>query len=267
MSESQHPALRFVGPLKELAEGRTEPDAWLAWWAAHADEVEAVCPRGWFLKLKPKQVEQGASGATHFSQLGACEVLEKLKVPFERSDRYARARQEDFQRFLAAEEATKKARAHQFEPIFDALAKFFPKFARFLKNRARDIDRLEEPASPQEIAEVEQALGAPLPQAYTRLLQCTRALSLDGLYMGLDQVHRHLAVAGKPSQGAETICIGEYWLEGDGDQVLVAYNPHPMPDPPVYYYAHGAGTTTARRLAASVTKWIESLPKSPVFRK
>ena len=266
MSESQHPALRFVAPLKDLAEGRTEPDAWLAWWAAHADEVEAACPRGWFLKLKPKQVEQGAHGATHFSQQGAFDVLGKLNVAFVRSDRYLKAWQRELQQVIAAEKTKREARGEQFEPVFAALAKPFPKIARFLKTRVGDIDRLDGPASEQEVTTVEQSLGAPLPEVYRSFLRCTKRLSIDGLALGLEEISRDVVVVDQQPQ-KKTIRIGEYWLEGDGDQVLLAYNVNPATDPPVYYYAHAARTNTAREIAPSVSAWIESLPKSPLFRE
>jgi len=40
-------------------------------------------------------------------------------------------------------------------------------------------------------------------------------------------------------------------LEGDGDQVLMECRSNPEPDPAVFYYDHGAGIDTARKLAAS----------------
>lgn len=267
MSESQHPIIRFAGTLKELAEGRMEPDDWLAWWKEHTDEVEAACPRGWFLKLKPMQVNSGANRAAFISQDGACAILESLGLSFVRSNRYQIAWNEDFQKFYAAEKDRKELRAKQIAPRLLALAGTFPKFARFLKKQANEIDQIEEPASEHEIVATEQSLGMPLPHAYKLFLECTRALSLDGLSIGLEQVFRHPAVIGGEPQTMETICIAEYWLEGDGDQVLVPYSVERTEDLPVYYYAHSAGTNIARELGSSITAWIESLPRSPLFRQ
>lgn len=266
MSESTHPALRFADPLKDLAEGRTEPEAWLAWWAAHAAEVEAACPRGWFLKLKPKQVEQSVQGAANLSQQGACEVLGKLNIAFVRSDRYLKAWQGELQQFIATEKAKREARAEQFEPVFTALARLFPKLARFLKTRVGDIQRLDGPASEQDLAAVELSLGAPLPEVYRSFLRCTKGLHMEGLALGLSEISEDVVVLDRQPQ-TKTIRIGEYWLEADGDQVLLAYSISPAADPPVYYYAHEARKNTAREIAPSISEWIESLPKSPLFRE
>jgi len=267
MEDTSHPAFQFVEPLKDLAEGRLEPDAWLAWWTAHAAEVEAACPRGWFLKLKPTQLGSGANRAAAISQEGACRVLESLQVSFQRSDRYQRAWEADFDQFCAAQETRKQLRAEQYEPGLSSLGDSFPKFARFLKKRVGDIDRLEGPASESEIEMIEEGLGVPLPAVFKQFLRCTKALSLDALTLGLDQIRRHPALIDDPPSGKETICIGEYWLDADGDQVLLEYCTQPVRDPVVYYYGHSAGTRTARKLAATFSGWIEALPRSPALRE
>jgi hypothetical protein len=249
----------------DLVEGRMQPEDWLAWWAAHASEVEVACPRGWFLKLKPMGANSDVNGATLHSQQGACSVLQSLKVPFVASDRYHKAWQEDFQRFRAAEDARRKLRAKESAPRLTALADAFPKFARFLKKRASDIDTLQDPASAEEIAAIEVSVGMPLSGAYKQFLQCTRGLRYDCLAVGLDQVYRHPAFIGEQPHAREAICIAEFSLEADGDQVLLEYNSQPVDDAPVYYYAHSTGTV--RELASSLTAWLESLPRSAAFRK
>jgi hypothetical protein len=271
MDQSGNPILLFAGPLTDLAEGRLAPADWLAWWSVHARNVESACFRisnpGWFLKLEPSKSDLGANGVTLISQRGACEILEALKLPFVRSDRYQQGWKEDFEKFRAAEKARKQLLVKQFEPRFSALAVSFPKFARFLKKRASDIDRLEEPATGQEILSVEKSLGVPLPIACKHFFGSTKNLGLDGFSIGLENVFQHSAVIDGQPLETKTICIAEYWLEADGDQVLVAQSPQPPDDPPVYYYAHSARENKTRKLAPSFIGWIESLPRSPVFRK
>ena len=92
----------FTEPLKALAEGRTEPDSWLAWWAAHEAAVTAACPRGWLLRLLPRgggpDDPLWTSRAVATSQAGACYVLDKLGVPATRSARYTETYQAEFAR-------------------------------------------------------------------------------------------------------------------------------------------------------------------------
>jgi hypothetical protein len=254
--------MRFADTLKDLAEGRMDPDAWIGWWDENAAEVEAVCPRGCFLKLKPRRPGPlGANEVALGSQGGACSILEALKLPFVRSDRYQIAWNEDFQRFCAAEKERKRLRIKELEPRLKSLEGLFPKFARFLRRRAGDVDQIDEPATDSEISAIENALGVPLPQTFKQLLNVTRELHMNALSLGVEQVFRHPAEVGGPTG---SICIADYWLEADGDQVLVEYRPDPLPDPPVFYYAHEQGS--ARPLASRLTEWIESLSRSPIFR-
>ncbi len=269
MNEAQHPALRFADRFKDLAEGRVEPADWIAWWQAHAREVEAACPRGWFLRLKTSVDRNGfgINDVTWSCQEGAIYVLLALNVPFTRSDRYKAAREDEVQRFLADAKSRKAARAKQLTPRLAALAEIFPKFARFLKKHADDIDELDDPATEQEVEAVENSLGIPLPATCKQFLRCTKSLRLDGFAIGLAQIFRHPAVIHSGGAESPTICVADYWLESDGDQVLCPYASSPSEDPPAYYYAHSAGTNTARELAPSFSTWIESLPRSPVFKR
>jgi hypothetical protein len=264
-----HPAMRFADRLKDLAEGRVEPEDWLAWWETNSADVEAACPRGWFLRLKVSANKSGFGiyDTVWGSQEGAIYILEALKVPFQRSDRYKNAREQEVQRFLAASKARKQERAKRFSPRLAAFGTVFPKFARFLKKVADDIDDIDEPASALEIEAAEKAIGIRLPEKYKEFLGCTKRLSLDGVSIGLDQVFNHPALIDSQSGPVPAICIAEYWLESDGDQVLVECSVSPSQDPPVYYYGHGAGKNLARPLAPSFSAWIESLPKSPVFKR
>lgn len=271
MAEFENPMFRFAGVLTDLAEGRLAPTAWVVWWGAHAHEVEAACLQlskpGWALKLKPTGATLGDNGVALISQRGACEILGFLNLPFVRSDRYQKHWQEDFAKFRAAEDAGKQARANQMGPRISALAEAFPKFARFLKKRIDKIDRLEEPATLQELAALEESLGVPLPSSFKRFLECTKSMSLDGFSIGVGSVCEHIAAVDGQSQPGKSICIAEYWLEADGDQVLLEHTPAPADDPPVFYYAHEARKSAARKLAPSFSAWIESLSRSPVFRR
>ena len=100
----------------------------------------------------------------------------------------------------------------------------------------------------------------------------TARRALDGTVLTTDTLGRFIEAFEVGSRHATRLwdldlgAVGRT-IEGDGDQVLLAYSPRPVPDPPVYYYAHAAGRNTARKLAPSVSEWIESLPKSPLFRK
>jgi hypothetical protein len=262
-----HPILTFAGVLKDLAEGRMEPGDWLAWWNEHSAEVESISSPGWFLALKPKGFQSGNPfDPILSSQSGACHILKALEVPFEASQRYSQSWREEFERFCAAEKAKKAERTKKYRPMIVALSGHFPRFASFLKRRAADIEEMEPPASEAQVAEIEASLGLPLPDAYKRLLLCTGGFSIRQLDFRSHHRFVHRASPGSELPTEAMLCFAQYWLEADGDQVLFDVKRHPGSDPPVFYYAHEALPPQVRRIAASFTEWIESLPRSPMFR-
>jgi hypothetical protein len=258
--EKPHAMAGFADALVALAEGRTEPADWLSWWAEHAASVEAVCPRGWYLRLVPKagdgplRTEQ----AVLWSQGGACYVLDKLGVSVERSARYIEVYEAEFARWERAERAERKQRAAELKPHIDALATDFPRMARFLRYHRDEIESMRPGASEAELDELARTSGVPLPAAYRTFLSHTRELVVgDTLRLTEDHPFVHTSTkAALPTEGM--VCFGEYWAEADGDQVL--FDPCGGDDPPVLYYAHGR--RTVERAAASFTQWIESLPRA-----
>jgi hypothetical protein len=255
--QDSHPALCFANTFKQLAEGTIEPDAWLEWWTANADAVKAACLPGWFLRLKPRGGETSPTQAALASQDGACTVLSALDVSFVRSDRYRLAWKAEFDEFGASRKAEQKRVAALYAPKIAFLSAGFPKFARFLKKHAELIDDMQDPASESELVELEKAHGILLPAVLKRFLTSTKSLQMEGVSIGLTTIFRHPMSIGQSNSGS--LCIADYWLDGDGDQVLVELSESPTDDPPVFYYNHDI--PQVRKLAASVTAWVESLPR------
>lgn len=255
---------RFAGALLALAEGRTEPDEWLTWWGDHSSEVEAVCPRGWFLRLLPRgggepDAPLWTSRAVAASQDGACYVLGKLGMPAERSARYADAYQAEFAQWERAQRAEAKRRATELKPILDRLAADFPKLARFLRRNTDEIESMLPGAAETELAELSRTVGT-LPSAYRTFLAHTRELVV-GDTLRLTGSHPFVHTSAKvalPTEGM--LCFGEFWFEADGDQVLFDLRDGVPDDPPVLYYAHGR--RVVEQVAPAFTTWLESLPRS-----
>ena len=259
---TEHSMAQFADILLDLAEGRTEPAEWLAWWAEHEAAVEAACPRGWFIRLVPRGggapdrplwTEQAVLG----SQGGACYVLERLGVPAARSTRYANAYETAFARWERAERAEARRRAAELTPLLDGLAVDFPELARFLRRNRDEIESMRPGASPAELAELSRVVGVPLPAAYRTFLSHARELVVgDTVRLTVDHPFTHTVAL--PTEGM--LCFGEYWLEADGDQVLFDLRDGTPEDPPVLYYAHGR--RTVERAAATFREWVESLPRA-----
>jgi len=246
----------YAGVLLDLVEARMPAEDWLTWWDRHGDELKSLLSPGAFLRLKPKPGNDGPSLAAHYSQEGAGRVLDQLGIAYARSDRYHQEWQRAFDQFVEAQAAKKRA----FSPTVGTLAKGFPKFARFLKANLDEVEQCSPGLDEAGLARLEEALGLRLPGAYRMFLGCVREIVVgDTLQLTADHpfVHDSAKVA-LPTQGM--LCVGEYWLHADGDQVLFDLRTPGGDDPPVLYYDHGQ--PGVRPIAPSFTAWIESLPRT-----
>ena len=105
----------------------------------------------------------------------------------------------------------------------------FPCFARFLQNENAGIEAVLPPLSPDEINALEQNLGTPLSASYKTFLGICGGFRADKPMMNLNKntlfVMNFPARSGKqknwppPAQGM--LCFADYFLESDGDQVLL----------------------------------------------
>lgn len=252
--------LKFVPAIKDLAEGKLEPAAWVAWWNEHGAEVQASCLPGWSLRLKPRfgSSSEPDNGVAASSQGGAYYVLDALKIPYEPSPRYEQGSQEEFKAYRAAAAAKKAKLAEAYGPSIEVISKVFPKFARFLKKNPTEIELLDQGADETELNGLEHDLGLSVPTALRRWLRCTRSFRMGSLEIGMTTIFLHQSKEVElPSEGM--LCIADYFLESDGDQVLFDLARHGGDDPPVFYYAHYI--PKVRKLASTFTGWIESLPR------
>lgn len=212
-----------------------------------------------FLRLKPPR--PGGFGPPSrcalVSQQEAIALLSSWGVEHTTSDRYEQAWQADFAKFQADEKQANKALQRKFKPPLDRLKEAFPKLARFLKRHLDQIETLADAATPEEIVQLETALGVPLPESYRTFLACTAELVYGGgLQIGLPHTFMHPSDDTLPSSGM--LCLGDFWWEGDGDQILVG-KVEPGSEPPLLYYNHA--TPAISQLAKSFAAWTESLPR------
>ncbi|MGB5491374.1 MAG: SMI1/KNR4 family protein [Woeseiaceae bacterium] len=152
----------------------------------------------------------------------------------------------------------------------------FPKFSALLPNA--EPENVLPVRLPDELTELEQSLGVPLPVSYKLFLQTCGGLWLLGgnVQMGSQHPFIHdfqkfedLTAQQKsvvrqrggmwppPSHGM--LCFAEYFLEADGDQVLFDIS-RGLTDGeyPVYYYAHEESPARVTHVAGSFGEWIEN---------
>lgn len=247
---------QLIDTLTRLCAGQLSADDWLEWWAQNSNWIAGHLNQGQWLRLKPRQPGRFGppSRCALISQQEAFRLLDLWRIEHEQSARYEHEWQAAFERLSLERERTEADSRNRFRARLDCLKRGFPGLAMFLSSNLNEIERLDEPALIGEIQQLEQALGEKLPESYCRLLACTKAIAYrDTVQIGMPFTFRHPDDPGLPSAGR--ICFGEYWLEGDGDQVLFG-DVGPGNEPPVLYYNHSRRSVVT--LADNFLAWVES---------
>lgn len=252
---------QIVSALQQLVAGDFSAEEWLEWWAANSELKAGELNRGQWLRLKPRQ--PGGFGppcrCALVSQQEASKLLKSWGIQHDLSSRYQQEWDTAFEEFTAEQERQLKEKQKQFLPRLECLSAEFPKLSGFLRRHLDEIEELGAPASSEEIAHLEHAIGAPLAESFRRFLSCTSCLVYgDEASIGLQYTFRHPAY-NPNSPSANRICFGEYWLEGDGDQLLFGDAEEDM-EPPILYYNHSEPSCEV--LAEDFKAWAESLPET-----
>jgi hypothetical protein len=264
VSNEQDRATRFVPILKNLAEGRLDRQDWLAWWHEHAAEVEAAVPAGWYLRLKMGNGHEGEPNRQMESFVrGASYILSALKITHTPTDKFKIAWQADFAAYSAAQDRQRKEQQKQLKPVLERIKAQFPKFAALLKRKFESASLPEAGATDEELHALENSLGIQLPGMLATLLRASRQIQLEGLTIGT-HLFFHGSRGDAPAPSSGMLCFADYWLDADGDQMLIDPKELPDDDPPVYYYAHSV--PEVRSTKKTFSAWLESLARSPMFR-
>jgi hypothetical protein len=166
--------------------------------------------------------------------------------------------------------------------MLECLAADFPIFyQRVTSGHGDPVDAICPSVAEQDVQRLEQQLGILLPQSYKRFLRCSGGLRLLGGTVHLsfppfihdfppfetltrEQQSRIIGPWPPPSHGL--LCFGEFWLEGDGDQVL--FDTRQALDDGEYavlYYDHEARPASIRRIASSFHDWLERVLTDDAF--
>jgi hypothetical protein len=263
MIPADHPAREYVPYLRDLAEGRISCDAWLAWWHDHEEELRSALLPGWFSRLKPGRLPRSSNESLAAAIAGASYILTALGVACQPDDHFAAAAHEELQAAVAAIQQRNQEQRRAFQPAIDAIGAVYPKFGRLLARRSDLIVELQPGATGEELQALEQSLGLPLPDKLKTLLLASRHIQLEGFHLG--NVFFHQRRGDRPGLSDGMLCFADYFLEADGDQMLIDPRDVPADDPPVHYYAHEI--PEVRPLRKSFSAWLESLGRSPLFRE
>lgn len=235
----------LIDKFTNLSEGKLVAEEWINWFTTHKDSVEKICGRTAFLKVKPKDSFSGIRNL-YIGQLAAFDWLTSKEIKVSLSDLYKKGWEKEFDDFCKAEKQKEKLLQKEVENKFGYLKDTYPKFFKQLTKSYSNSDVIEAGEKQEAIQNTEKELSIQLPEDLTTWYQNVSILRLEGI----DIDFKELTI--ETIQKKQYLILGEFWLYGDGDQLL--YN---LENKSIYIFAHENQPPKAIKTANSFTDFVE----------
>lgn len=235
----------IIETFSRLSEGKLTAQEWLSWFSDHKDDVEKICGRTAFLKIKPKESFSGVRNL-YIGQLGAFDWLKSVKINVGFSDLYKKGWEREFDDFCKAEKQKQKQLQKEVEHKFGYLKNTYPKFFRQLTHSYSDSDVIEAGVQLEDIQDKEKELSIPFPEDLTTWYQNVSILKLEGIEIDFQELSPELI------QKKQYLMLGEFWMYGDGDRLL--YN---LENQSIAVFAHEHSPPKVIKIANSLSDFVE----------
>lgn len=235
----------LINKFINLSEGKLVAEEWINWFTTHKDSVEKICGRTAFLKVKPKDSFSGIRNL-YIGQLAAFDWLTSKEIKVSLSDLYKKGWEKEFDDFCKAEKQKEKLLQKEVENKFGYLKDTYPKFFKQLTKSYSNSDVIEAGEKQETIQNTEKELSIQLPEDLTTWYQNVSILRLEGI----DIDFKELTI--ETIQKKQYLILGEFWLYGDGDQLL--YN---LENKSIYIFAHENQPPKAIKITNSFIEFME----------
>lgn len=231
--------------LIRLSEGKLSAEEWLHWFTQHKESVGKICGRRAFLGMKPRDSFSDIRNL-YIGQLAAFDWLQLQKVNTNLSDLYKKGWEKEFNDFCKAEKEKERQLQKTVESQFGHLKDIYPRFLKQLTKSYSTSDHIEKGADPQRIQNKEKELSIQLPEDLILFYQNISRLELEGLTIDLEELDIEII------QNKTYLVLGEFWIHGDGDQLLYHWESQKM-----YILAHEHQPPKLIKIANSLSDLVE----------
>lgn len=228
-----------------LSEGKLTAQEWMDWFDDHKETVEKICGRTSFLKIKTKESFSDIRNA-YIGQLGAFDWLKSVNINTTFSERYKKGWEKEFDDFCKAEKQKEKQLQKEVENKFGYLKDSYPKFFRQLTHSYSSSDIIETGITKDLIHSKEKELSIQLPEDLIAWYHNVSILKLEGIEIDFQELSTETI------QKKQYLVLGEFWLYGDGDQLLYS-----LENQTIYSFAHEHSPPKIIKIANSLSDFIE----------
>lgn len=204
----------IITTLISLCEGKLTAEEWKNWFFQHMQDIEKICGRRYFLKIKPHQSFSDIRNV-YYGQMAVAEWLKTKNVNFSLSDIYQKTEKKEFDGFCRVEKEKRKESKNVFEIKCADLKEIYPNFFRQLgKSFDPDTTKIEKGKNIAEIQAKEKELSVKFSDELKTFFSHIGAFEFEAVQINFDELDKECF------EQKEYLILGEFWHYVDGNKLL-----------------------------------------------
>lgn len=236
---------KLVEKFIELSEGKLSAENWKIWFSDNALNVEKICGRTNFLKIKPKGSHSDIQNA-YYAQMAVSNWLKLKNVEISLSDIYKKKQEQEFEAFCKAQDEKRKELKKSVETRFGYLKETYPKLLRQLTKSYDQYTQIEAGKSIDEIELKEKELALKFSNELKVFFSTISLFDYEGVEINFNALEKEFFAK------KEFLILGEFWQYGDGDKLL-----YDIDSQNIVVFAHEYNPPKVMKQAETITAFIE----------
>lgn len=238
---------KIIKKFIELSEGKISAEEWKIWFSENAQNVEKICGKTNYLKIKIKDSNSEIQNA-YYGQTAVYNWLKSKNIEVKLSDIYKKSYEEEFDKYCKVQEEKRKKVKKLVEIKFGHLKEIYPKLLRQLTKSYDEYTKIEAGKSIDEIGIKENELSLKFSDELKIFFHHISVFEFEGIEINFNYLDKQLF------EKKEFLVLGEFWQYGDGDKLL-----YDIDKQHIVVFAHEHNPPKVIKQAHTMTEFIEKI--------
>lgn len=231
----------------ELLEGKLSAEEWKIWFFENGPNVETICGRTNFLKIKTKDSNTDIQNV-YYGQTAVCNWLKSKNIAVNVSDIYKKKYEEEFDAYCKAHDEKRKQLKKSVELKYSRLKGKYPKLLRQLTKSYDEYTKIGAGKSIDEIEIKENELSVKFSDELKTFFNHIAVFEFEGVEINFNYLDKLLF------DEKEFLILGEFWQYGDGDKLL-----YDIDKQRIVVFAHEFNLPKIIKQGETMTEFVEKI--------
>lgn len=238
---------KLIEKFIELSEGKLTAEDWKIWFSENAQNVEKICGRTNFLKIKTKDSISDVQNV-YYGQTAVYNWLKLKNVEVKLSNTYKQNYEKEFDDYCKAQDEKRKQLKKSVEIKFGHLKEIYPKLLRQLTKSYDEYTKIGVGKSIDEIEIKENELSIKFSDELKIFFNHISIFKFEGVEINFNYLYKQLF------DKKEFLILGEFWQYGDGDKLL-----YDIDKQSIVVFAHEYNPPEIIKQAQTMTEFVEKI--------